>query len=62
MAQAQKKSDAQPDFNTASEHVGNVDLSTNKNRKGQSAYDRFLELAGYGMKEALYQRMQCASY
>ena len=56
------QSDAQSQFNTPSENIGNVSLLDFKNAKNQSAFDRFLELSGYGMKEALYQRMQSPSY
>lgn len=56
------QSDAQSQFNTPSENIGNVSLLDFKNAKNQSAFDRFLELSGYGMKEALHQRMQSPSY
>ena len=56
------QSDAQSQFSTPSAHVGNIDLTQFKNEKNQSLYDRWLELSGYMMKEALHQRMQSASY
>ncbi len=56
------QSDEQSQFNTPSEHVGNADLTQLKNRQGQSAYDRWLELSGYGLPEAFNQRMQSPAY
>ena len=56
------QSDAQSQFSTPSEHVGKVDLTQFKKSSGQSAYDRWLELSGYGLREAFMQRMQSASY
>ena len=56
------QSDAQSNFSTPSEHVGNADLTQFKNAKGQSAYDRWLELSGYGLREAFNQRIQSPAY
>ena len=42
--------------------MGNLDLSSIKNRQGQSAYDRWVELSGYGLREAFMQRMQSPAY
>ena len=56
------QSDAQSQFSTPSEHVGNADLTQFKKPSGQSAYDRWLELSGYGLREAFNQRMQSPAY
>lgn len=56
------QSDAQSQFSTPSERVGNVDLTQFRKASGQSAYDRWLELSGYGLHEAFHQRMQSQSY
>lgn len=61
------QSDAQSQFSTPGEHVGNVDLTTFKNTKGQTAYDRLLELTGKGtqdktLKQAFLYRMQSPGY
>ena len=61
------QSDAQSQFSTPGEHVGNVDLTTFKNTKGQTAYDRLSELTGKGtqgetLKQAFLYRMQSPSY
>ena len=47
--------------------MNNVDLITFKNTKGQTAYDRLLELTGQGtqgetLKQAFLYRMQSPSY
>jgi hypothetical protein len=55
-------SDAQSQLSTSHETVGNVDLTQYKRASGQSAYDRWLELSGYGLREAFQQRMQSSSY
>lgn len=56
------QSDAQSQFSTPSEHVGNADLTQFKKPSGQSAYDRWLELSRYGLREAFNQRMQSPAY
>lgn len=56
------QTDAASQFNTPSEHMGNIDLSTIKNSRGQSAYDRWLEVSGQGLKEAFLARMQSPAY
>ena len=43
-------------FSTPHELAGNIDLSTIKNRKGQSGYDRCLEISGQGLREAFIQQ------
>lgn len=55
-------SDAQSQFTTPSETMGNVDLSKIKNRDGRSAYDRWLDLSGQGLKQAFQERMQSPAY
>ncbi len=56
------QSDAQSQFSTPSEMQGNVDMTQFKKSSGQSAYDRWLELSGYGLREAFNQRMQSPTY
>ena len=56
------QSDAQSQFSTPSETQGNVDMTQFKKASGQSAYDRWLELSGYGLREVFHQRMQSHSY
>jgi hypothetical protein len=62
-------SDSQAQFSNPSEHVGNVDLTSAKNGKGQDAHDRLLELlgqvkdsAGRSMHKAMAEKIQSDSY
>ena len=55
------QSDSQSQFNTPSEHVGNADLTQFKNRQGQSAYDQWLELSGYGLERTGNERRTTGS-
>jgi hypothetical protein len=54
--------DGQAQFAMPNETVGNIDLSTMRNKQGRSAYDYWTEKSGVGLKDALLARMQSPGY
>jgi hypothetical protein len=54
--------DGQAQFAMPNETVGNIDLSTIRNKQGRSAYDYWTEKSGVGLKDALLARMQSPGY